>query len=81
MQNRLLGIISIFLGLITVGFLAASFMRILTFAAVSGVAVGLFSAQLLLVGIDLWLQQRKLSSVFALVPAVMGLCFAVALFF
>ncbi len=69
------------LSLAIVGFIGVALMRILTFAAVSGVVVGLFSAQFLLFGIDLWLQERKISAVFALVPAVLGLYFAIVLFF
>ena len=81
MNNRLIGIAAILLGLGIVGFAATAFLRILTFEAVSGIIVALFSLQTALMGLDLALQSRKIASTLTLIPAFVGLVFAFFLFF
>jgi hypothetical protein len=81
MNNRLIGVASALLGLVIVGFAGTAFMRVLTFEAVSGIVVALFSAQSALLGLDLALQSRKIAATLAFIPAVVGFLFAFFLFF
>lgn len=81
MNNRFIGILSALFSVAIVGFTGASFMGILTFRAASGVVVGLFALEMALLGLDLWIQTRKIAAVIALIPACMGLLFAFFLFF
>jgi hypothetical protein len=79
--NRMIITVHALMGLAIVAFAGAAFLRILTFAATSGVVVALFSAQTALLGFDMQLQQRKVAAALAFVPAVAGLLFALFLFF
>jgi hypothetical protein len=81
MQNKLLLVLSLLLGLVTVGLLGVTFAGILTFAATTGVAVALFAAQLLLLGFDMWIRGKKFTAFLTLLPAAMGLAYAAMLFF
>ncbi len=81
MNNRFIAVVSGLLGVAIVGFTGASFLRVLTFHAASGVVVALFALEMALMGLDLLMQSRRIAAVISFIPAAMGLLFAFMLFF
>ena len=81
MQNKFFTGLSVLLSLATIALLGVTFAGILLPRATSGVALALFATQLLLLGLDLWSQGKKILAFLAILPAGMGLALAAMLFF